>query len=189
MFFFGMWLGDGRNVYLPHQYEQSVEDGKPTIIFGWQPPTLINNMVLIRLQYAGQFWIGLPAWPAMWNYYVPDVPILEQYYESPGAVGLRHLNDEEREELRRARETDLQEYQVLWQRLVSQYRRRDLAKQENDLNTMQLKEEMGKFWDIAWVYTVIAGVLNVLVIYDAWAGPVRLRPHPPATGQEKKATQ
>ena len=29
----------------------------------------------------------------------------------------------------------------------------------------------GKAPDIAWVYTVIAGVLNILVIYDAVAGP------------------
>ena len=28
-----------------------------------------------------------------------------------------------------------------------------------------------KTWDLAWVYTVIAGVLNVMVIYDAFAGP------------------
>jgi hypothetical protein len=25
--------------------------------------------------------------------------------------------------------------------------------------------------DVAWVYTVVAGVLNILVIYDAFAGP------------------
>ncbi|MGL6072977.1 MAG: DUF6677 family protein [Fimbriiglobus sp.] len=29
-----------------------------------------------------------------------------------------------------------------------------------------------KTWDLAWIYTVIAGVLNLLVIYDALAGPV-----------------
>ena len=29
-----------------------------------------------------------------------------------------------------------------------------------------------KLWDLGWVYTVIAGTLNLLVIYDALAGPV-----------------
>ena len=40
---------------------------------------------------------------------------------------------------------------------------------EELLNTLQIESD--KTWDLAWVYTVIAGVLNVLVIYDALAGP------------------
>ncbi len=28
-----------------------------------------------------------------------------------------------------------------------------------------------KTWDLGWIYTVIAGVLNIMVIYDAIAGP------------------
>jgi hypothetical protein len=35
----------------------------------------------------------------------------------------------------------------------------------------QLQRDSDKTWDLGWVYTVIAGVLNVLVIYDALAGP------------------
>ena len=44
------------------------------------------------------------------------------------------------------------------------------APTEADLNTFQ--RDGNKRWDLGWVYTVIAGVLNVLVIYDALAGPV-----------------
>jgi hypothetical protein len=40
---------------------------------------------------------------------------------------------------------------------------------EHILNDLQRKSD--KTWDLAWVYTVIAGVLNILVIYDAVAGP------------------
>lgn len=40
---------------------------------------------------------------------------------------------------------------------------------ERILNDLQRNGD--KTWDLAWVYTVIAGVLNVLVIYDAAAGP------------------
>jgi TM2 domain-containing membrane protein YozV len=40
---------------------------------------------------------------------------------------------------------------------------------ENRLNELQSQGD--KFWDLGWVYTVIAGVLNILVIYDAFAGP------------------
>jgi hypothetical protein len=37
------------------------------------------------------------------------------------------------------------------------------------LNELQIDGD--KTWDLGWVFTVIAGVLNVLVIYDAFAGP------------------
>jgi hypothetical protein len=40
---------------------------------------------------------------------------------------------------------------------------------EAELNILQ--RDGNKRWDLGWVYTLIAGVLNVLVIYDAFAGP------------------
>ena len=40
---------------------------------------------------------------------------------------------------------------------------------DDDINNMQ--RNSNKSWDLGWVYTVIAGVLNILVIYDAVAGP------------------
>ena len=41
---------------------------------------------------------------------------------------------------------------------------------ESELNDLQ--RNSSKRWDLGWVYTVIAGVLNLLVIYDALAGPM-----------------
>jgi hypothetical protein len=45
--------------------------------------------------------------------------------------------------------------------------------------------------DLGWVYTVIAGMLNILVIYDAYAGPMfiplpRLTPKEPAAKTAEK---
>jgi hypothetical protein len=40
---------------------------------------------------------------------------------------------------------------------------------EEEVNKLQ--RDGDKTWDLGWVYTVIAGVLNILVIYDAFAGP------------------
>jgi len=40
---------------------------------------------------------------------------------------------------------------------------------EEELNDYLRKHD--KTPDLAWVYTVIAGMLNILVIYDAFAGP------------------
>lgn len=40
---------------------------------------------------------------------------------------------------------------------------------EEELNRLQ--RDGDKRWDLGWVYTLIAGALNLLVIYDALAGP------------------
>ena len=44
------------------------------------------------------------------------------------------------------------------------------APPEAELNKLQ--RDADKRWDLGWVFTVIAGVLNILVIYDALCGPV-----------------
>jgi hypothetical protein len=46
----------------------------------------------------------------------------------------------------------------------------------------KLQRDGNKRWDLGWVYTVIAGVLNLLVIYDALAGPM-FREVPGSTGK------
>jgi TM2 domain-containing membrane protein YozV len=35
---------------------------------------------------------------------------------------------------------------------------------------------LNRYFDLGTVYTMIAGLLNILVIYDAWGGPVQLDP-------------
>mgnify|MGYP005836779313 CR=1 FL=1 len=41
---------------------------------------------------------------------------------------------------------------------------------EQELN--QLQRKSSKVWDLGWSLTVIAGILNLLVIYDALSGPM-----------------
>lgn len=38
----------------------------------------------------------------------------------------------------------------------------------------ELNRSLHRYFDLGTVYTMIAGLLNVLVIYDAWGGPVPL---------------
>jgi TM2 domain-containing membrane protein YozV len=38
------------------------------------------------------------------------------------------------------------------------------------------RRRLGRYYDIGSLYTVLAGLLNLLVIYDAWAGPFRHEP-------------
>jgi hypothetical protein len=123
MFFYGMWLSDWSNVYLPRL--------GPITVFGKEIDEPMAS-IAHRPQFAGQFWIGIAAWPAIWQYY--------------------HFNDEN---------------QV--GPLLGNYQRTPNWERLNEL-----QRNGSKIWDLAWVYTVIAGVLNVLVIYDAFAGPAFL---------------
>ncbi len=155
MFFYGMWLAQGKNVYLPHKQDQLKNQGKAHSVFGWTMTPLLADLY-VRLHYAGQFWIGAAAWPALWSYYSPDSNLFGEYQRSPVDRGGFGRGEEKKG--------------------------RDLQEFEDESN--ELQRSMGKMWDIAWVYTVIAGVLNILVIYDAWSGPVprgRGTPSPPSS--------
>ena len=136
LFFYGMYLGSGvctldgktyrvsSNVYLPDTAERT--GGNP---FGL--PRFLANLYN-RPQFAGQFWVGVAAWPALWQYHNYDEkvdadPLFGRFQRTP--------HDE-----------DLNAIHVAGDRLI----------------------------ELGWVYTVIAGVLNIMVIYDAFAGPAFL---------------
>jgi hypothetical protein len=121
LFFYGMALGSWENVYLPDT-AQNVKDSKM--------PAVITNLYN-RLPFVGQFWVGVAAWPALYQYATYD----DNNGEGGGLFG----------NFERAPKT------------------------EETVNKLQ--REGNKTWDLGWVYTVIAGVLNILVIYDALAGP------------------
>jgi hypothetical protein len=131
MFFGGMAMGDWKNVYIV----DTAQDASGDPPWDNNPLRLPRGMANLynRLHYVGQFWIGVAAWPAIWQYNHLPVPSAES---SPF---LHHFE-------------------------------RMPAKEE--ANAIQ---RQGKLPDIAWVYTVIAGVLNILVIYDAFAGPAFVR--------------
>lgn len=158
MFFFGYARSQWRNVYLPHVQEVYLDEDqkagrviKSANFMGRAMPPFLGNL-WNRPQYIMQFWVGLPAWPALWNYFVPDSPVFGKYQESPGSV----LNaDKGNNEI------------FVRRRHAEEYEQRD--------NQIQQEAGMGRLWDIYWIYTVIAGALNIMVIYDAYAGPVRFK--------------
>jgi len=130
LFFYGQYLGQWRNVYFPDTYSDGARLGNV-------PAVLVN--LYNRPQFAGQFWVGMAAWPAVYHYWTDAPP------ETP-----KH-----QDELQQENRTWLQRTQV--------------ALPERSINDLQ--RDGDKRWDLGWFYTVIAGVLNVLVIYDALAGP------------------
>jgi len=137
LFFYGMYLGSGTvqagsppatytvsgNVYLPQAPKQNAP--LPNL------PQLLNDLYN-RPQYLGQFWVGVVAWPALWQYLTYDEnkeanPIFGRFERTPSDEAL------------------------------------------NAIHTYG-----DKLTELGWVYTVIAGVLNIMVIYDAFAGPAFL---------------
>jgi TM2 domain-containing membrane protein YozV len=143
LFFVGVYLGSGTahiktkvkdnpptydietytvasNVYLPDTADQN----NP-----FNLPRLLANLYN-RPQFAGQFWVGIAAWPAVWQYL---------NYNRQHEHGDPPLGDFER------------------------------TPSESALNAVHTSGD--KLLELGWVFSVIAGVLNVMVIYDAFAGP------------------
>lgn len=156
MFFFGFFKSQKRNVYLPHVQEVYLSEDqrmgrvtKSAGPLGRPLPPFLGNL-WNRPQYVMQFFAGLPAWPALWNYFLPDSELFGTFQESPGTV----------------KQADNESIFI---------RRKHWQDYEDKDNEIQKDPSMGRLWDAYWIYTVIAGALNIMVIYDAAAGPVRFK--------------
>jgi hypothetical protein len=140
-----MYLGHGLNVYLPDETKLPrmflVNKGNAIFRDGVEL-TGFSAAVGHRIHFLGQFWIGVAAWPAIWQY-----SHYEEAREPNGLFGS-------------------------FQRMPA----------ESKVN--QIQNEDDKSWDLGWVFTVIAGVLNIMVIYDALAGPAFGRSDIPAREPE-----
>jgi hypothetical protein len=128
LFFYGMYLGNWKNVYLPDTADKT----NP-----WGIPVRWMANVYNRPQFAGQFWVGVAAWPAVWQY--------NFFKNNPNDSGP----------------------------LLGKFQRQPDEALLNDL-----ERNGDKTRDLGWVFTVIAGVLNIMVIYDAVAGPAFRSPAP-----------
>ncbi len=107
---------------------------------------------LARPQFLGQFWAGVVVWPAIYQYLnfndkESSGPIFGTWQRTPYESREGDESVDKAPNLTSARRD--------WE-----------GKTLNELQT-----EGDKSYDLGWVYTVIAGVLNILVIYDAVAGP------------------
>jgi hypothetical protein len=138
LFFYGMWMGQWRNVWLPDATDL------PDAQFAGVNLGGAGKALWYRPQFLGQFWIGAAAWPAVYQHATYDP----------------------------AKNTG---------KLFGKFER---APHESELNDLQ--RNGNKRWDLGWVYTVIAGVLNLLVIYDALAGPMFREAPQPAEEAEAK---
>ncbi len=123
MFVLGQAMGHWRNVFMPPPEPNETNPIR-------KPLLSIYN----RWHFAGQFWIGIAAWPAIWQFYDMPLPSEEQ---SP--------------------------FWHTFQRAPKSF--------EDEMQLNEFITDSDKTPDLGWVYTVVAGMLNILVIYDAVMGP------------------
>ena len=173
LFFYGLYLGtdkvtiEGRtyritgNVYLPDTVEPGPNDRWPIVL-----QNLYN-----RPQFAGQFWVGVAAWPAIVQYRGYDRRQAEQVERELDSlyVDLVALEDADPAKIREKRdEIDVKEKSQRHAVLG------DLMREPGPKAMNAVGNAGDKRLELAWVYTVIAGVLNIMVIYDAVAGAAYL---------------
>jgi len=129
LFFYGQWMGQWKNVWLP---DARVLPPTDIAIRGlsWNLEG-VPKALAYRPQFLAQFWMGIAAWPACLQY---------RSFDKFNPAGIRVLGTYQR--------------------------------QPSDEEMNELIRATNNRIDLGWVFTVIAGVLNLLVIYDAFAGPM-----------------
>jgi TM2 domain-containing membrane protein YozV len=147
LFFFGSWLGSWRVVFLRWDNDE------------W------------RFSYLAQLAVGLPALPAAFDAleirpaFARLVPPLAEYQSKP-------LTKSEREALSERLSVERGgSNEQMKTRLHQAGANYVITLDEVD----ELHRKYGVTMHIAAIYTLIAGLLNVLVIYDAAAGPAHLQ--------------
>jgi hypothetical protein len=173
LFFYGMYRGTGSvtigsrtyrlnsNVYLPDTAEDDAQGN---------PNRLLTNLYN-RPQFAGQFWVGVAAWPAIWQYMHFDRAAnqelerqLERLYNE--ADEAQRQGDEQLAEKKKQEAEQKEQSEPRRHPLLGDFQREPSAAAINAVHNAG-----DKALELGWVYTVIAGVLNIMVIYDAVAGP------------------
>jgi hypothetical protein len=182
LFFYGVYLGSGEVTREGHTYRTSGVVYLPDVT---EPSTPSNPLQRLgsnlynRPQFAGQFWVGIVAWPAIVHYLRHDHV---KYKEVDTKYNNADRDPEtgaptERDRAARLLEEAGEKERELDHPLLGGFQREPAAASLNVIHNAGDKR-----LELAWVFTVIAGVLNILVIYDAVAGPA----HALAASQEKK---
>jgi hypothetical protein len=145
LFFYGLYLGQWQNVYFPPERDKDPH--------GQSVP--YHTDIVVRP--VAQALLGQPL-------LIPHVPYLAQFCIGVAAwPAIIQANSYDLKDLRRrdpGPSTTSHPILGKFQRYPNSY----------DQETMLRNGD--KTADLGWVYTIIAGLLNILVIYDALAGPV-----------------
>ncbi len=153
-FVLGMWLGGGKVVYaaLPGERDAGAARGFRALIK--------------RAPFLCQACAGVVALPAVLQASRLNGPAREPLwmggFMAPPLVPGQLVSRAYADRLLRS-EPDIDQDDFFDRPPLKQFRRDQLA---------MWHRRLGKFFEIGTLYTMLAGLLNLLVIYDAWAGPL-----------------
>ena len=177
-FFVGLWMGQGRVVYASWRHDDQ------------------------RYPYICQIGVGLPALPAVVQSLrmggdPPRAPLFGGFMAPPLLYGQRvpadwakaqvakHLFDER--DFARPDDAGSVVYAPIEGRATFPQGTLEPANQRDPFNELSnWNNRMGPFFELGTVYTLIAGLLNILAIYDAWGGPVAPVSAAPAAAPESE---
>jgi hypothetical protein len=126
-----------------------------------------------RLPYVCQVGIGLPALPALVqanrarNQKDLDGGLLWGGFEAPPLAAIPA--EEKTADRERARQFQAQ------------------RAQRHQFTLDEICKSRGWYFELGTVYTMIAGLLNILAIYDAWGGPIPPEPKKEDDDEDQKA--
>ena len=196
LFFYGVYLGAAEvrygsrtfrvssNVFIPRPPEPpppQPPEPNATILTSarrWMVDTGAWAASYPRPQFAAQFWVGVAAWPAIVQYNhanaQPDASFLEREITELHLAADRAERDNDPDEAKKKLAEASQKSEDLKARMHPILG--DFMREPGPQATNMVFNAGDKRLDLAWVFTVIAGVLNIMVIYDALAGPAFASP-------------
>lgn len=150
----GLWLGGGRVVYAALPSAADGAEGRGV------------RAIFKRAPFLCQACAGVVAMPAVLQAARLSGPsrepwLLNGFMAPPLAPG-QYVSRRYAESLAR-RDSGIGPDDFFDKPPFKQFRRDQLA---------MWHRQLGKFFEIGSLYTMLAGMLNLLVIYDAWAGPL-----------------
>ena len=171
-FFYGLSIGGGRVVYASFREPDFRE---------W------------RLHYLAQVGVGLPALPAAiqairTNASPPKAPLFDGFMAPPMRYGQQVPRDwvahQHRLEVESGVKPHLYEYAPEYLGGTEAFQREQpylpyvagAGGSTDQFGIWNLKH--GGYYDLGTVFTMIAGLLNLLAIWDAWGGPMVFEPKP-----------
>jgi hypothetical protein len=182
-FFYGIFLGSENVVYASFRKD----DGR----------NYLQDDV--RYAYLCQVGIGLPALPAMVQARRvggehPKPPLWDGFMAPPVLIGQRVHNEWIDRLVEKSAAGEIGDFKRRhFERLQDSTYERYLPRRPSEANTdysgqaNQLSmwhEHYGSYFDLGTVFTMVAGLLNVLVVFDAWGGP--MAPEPRKTDLKEK---
>jgi hypothetical protein len=150
LFFGGLWLGAGRVVYFRWDNED------------W------------RWAYLAQVGAGLPALPALLDQFQLR-PVFASALPKWASYGAKPLTKNEFNDLlarNGVRQLDHNDDSVeRVQQRLGELREKGIGYVVTLVEVDDLHRKFGRMMDVALIYTMVAGLLNILIVYDAAAGP------------------